>query len=353
MAKIYLSNYELKEAIDKFMGYFPEITAGTESIPTEEALGRVTSEVIFAKISSPHYNASAMDGIAVKSEMTHKASEKWPVYLKENIDFIPLDTGDPIPKGFDAVIMIEDIVKTSEDTVRIINSASSWQNIRAIGEDIVESQLILPSGHKIRPVDIGSLLAGGVNEVKVQRKPVVGIIPTGTELVEPGTTLKTGDIIDFNSRVFSADVLTWNGIPKRYPIVIDDFEMIKAAVSKAIEECDIVLINAGSSAGREDFTSSVIEELGELIIHGVAIKPGKPVMLGKISNKPIIGIPGYPVSAYFIMEHIAKKIIMKAGGLQVKKDVRLQAKLLRRVMSSLKYHEFVRVRLEQVQQCRW
>ncbi|MFB0918708.1 MAG: molybdopterin biosynthesis protein [Clostridiaceae bacterium] len=345
MAKIYLSNYELKEAIDKFMGYFPHISAGVETIPTEEALGRVTSEVVFAKISSPHYNASAMDGIAVKSEMTHKASEKWPVYLKENVDFIPLDTGDPIPKEFDAVIMIEDIVKTDENTVRIINSASSWQNIRAIGEDIVESQLILPSGHKIRPVDIGSLLAGGVNEVKVQRKPIVGIIPTGTELVEPGVELKTGDIIDFNSRVFSADVLTWNGIPKRYPIVIDDFDKIKAAVSKAIEECDIVLINAGSSAGREDFTSSVIEELGELIIHGVAIKPGKPVMLGKINNKPIIGIPGYPVSAYFIMEHIAKKIIMKAGGLQVKKDVKVQAKLLRRVMSSLKYLEFVRVRL--------
>ncbi len=345
MAKVYLSNYELSDAIQKFMSYFPSIGEGFEVIPTEEGLHRVTCEAVFASLSSPHYNASAMDGIAVKSEMTHFATEKKPVVLTENRDFVVVDTGDPIPKGFDAVIMVEDIIRVDDSRVRIIKSAISWQNIRAIGEDITQSQLILPGGHQIRPMDIGSLLAGGVNEIKVHKQPRVAVIPTGTELVEPGAPLKIGDIIDFNSRVFSAQVTDWGGIPKRYPIVRDEFELIRNAVKAAAADSDIILINAGSSAGREDYTASVIEELGELIIHGVAIKPGKPVMLGSIFGKPVIGIPGFPVSAYFVMEFIAKKIIRKAGGLPVEPDKTVQAKLLRNVMSSLKYLEFVRVRL--------
>ena len=154
MAKVYLSNYELSDAIQKFMSYFPSIGEGFEVIPTEEGLHRVTCEAVFASLSSPHYNASAMDGIAVKSEMTHFATEKKPVVLTENRDFVVVDTGDPIPKGFDAVIMVEDIIRVDDSNVRIIKSAISWQNIRAIGEDITQSQLILPGGHQIRPMDI-------------------------------------------------------------------------------------------------------------------------------------------------------------------------------------------------------
>lgn len=345
MQKVYLSNYELDEAIKMYFENLGEFNPKTEKIKTWDANGRVTASAVFAAISSPHYNSSAMDGIAVKSERTASASDRNHVILTEGEDYIIVDTGDPIPREFDCVIMVEDLIKAGENKLEIYQSTVPWQNIRPLGEDIVENQLIVPSRHKIRPVDIGALIAGGINEVEVYMRPRVGIIPTGTEIVEPGTELKVGDIIDFNSRTFSAQASDWGAIPTRYPIVKDDYDKIKAAVYKANEENDMVLINAGSSAGREDFTSSVIGELGNLIIHGVAIKPGKPVMMGVIKNKPIIGIPGFPVSAYFVMEEIAKKLILAYQGLEAEESVKVKATITRRCMSSLKYLEFVRVKL--------
>jgi putative molybdopterin biosynthesis protein len=267
------------------------------------------------------------------------------VELQEGMDYIVVDTGDPIPKDFDCVIMVEDLIRTGDKSVAIYKAASPWQNIRPLGEDIVEKQLIVPTGYSIRAVDIGAMLAGGVNTVSVCRKPRVGIIPTGTELVEPGTPLKTGDIIDFNSRVFSAQISDWGGIPKRYGIVKDDYESIKKTVEDALIECDMVLVNAGSSAGREDYTAGIIGELGEVVVHGAAIKPGKPVIMGIAGGKPVVGIPGYPVSAYFIMEKIVKEIIMSMQGLALEKPRTLEAILSRRVVSSLKYLEFVRMKL--------
>jgi putative molybdopterin biosynthesis protein len=340
-----LSNYELSEAIDIYFKKLGKLNCKTEVVNTWDANGRVTVNALFSLISSPHYNSSAMDGIAVKSEKTFKASDRNHIVLQENVDYVVVDTGDPILKEFDAVIMVEDLIKVDDNHAEIYAAAVPWQNIRPLGEDIVENQLIIPSNHKIRPVDIGALIAGGVNKIEVYKKPSVGIIPTGTELVEIGTDLKVGDIIDFNTRTFAAQVSDWGAVPNRYNIVKDDYELIKAAVIKAAEENDIVLINAGSSAGREDFTSSVISEVGELIIHGVAIKPGKPVMMGIVKNKPIIGIPGYPVSAYFVMEEIAQKLILGFQGLNETKNSTVNAVLTKRVMSSLKYHEFVRVKL--------
>lgn len=345
MQNVYLSNYELEEALKIYLSKLGPLNIETEKIHTWDAKDRVTAKAIFAILSSPHYNSSAMDGIAAKSEKTFNASDRNHVILTEKTDYIVVDTGDPIPKEFDCVIMVEDLIKVDENHVEIYQSAVPWQNIRPLGEDIVENQLIVPSRHKIRPVDIGALIAGGINQVEVYKKPKVGIIPTGTEIVEPGTELKVGDIIDFNSRTFSAQVDDWGGIPNRYNIVKDDYELIKQTVLKAIEENDMVLINAGSSAGREDFTASVIAEVGDLVIHGVAIKPGKPVMLGIIKGKPIIGIPGYPVSAYFVMEEIAKPIIFSYQGLETEAYKNVDATLTRRCMSSLKYHEYVRVKL--------
>lgn len=345
MQDIYLSNYELQEALNKYLQRLGQLNVQTEIVPTWDAKDRVTANAVFALISSPHYNSSAMDGIAAKSESTFGASDRNHVVIEEGKDYVVVDTGDPIPKEFDCVIMVEDLIKVDEAHVEIYQAAVPWQNIRPLGEDIVENQLIVPSKHKIRPVDIGALIAGGVNKVEVFKKPTVGIIPTGTELVEPGSELKVGDIIDFNSRTFSAQVMDWGGIPTRYDIVIDDYQLIKKAVQKAALENDVVLINAGSSAGREDYTSSVISEIGELVIHGVAIKPGKPVMMGVVNNKPIIGIPGFPVSAYFVMEQIAKPIIFGYQGLETKQDIHVDAALTRRCMSSLKYLEFVRVKL--------
>lgn len=343
--KIYLSNYELKDATEMFFNKLSNINGKTEQIATWEACGRVTKEAVFSKMSSPFYNSSAMDGIAVKSERTIGATDKKPVVLNKGEDYVVVDTGDPIPKEFDSVIMIEDIVQIDDYSLKIFKSAVAWQHIRALGEDIVQNSLIVPSNHVIRPVDIGAMIAGGIYEVGVYSKPSVGIIPTGTELVEPGTELEIGDIVEFNSRTFAAQVEAWGGCANRYNIVEDDYNKIKNKVKEAAENNDIVLINAGSSAGREDFTAKVIGELGEVILHGVAIKPGKPVILGIVNNKPVIGIPGYPVSAYFIMENIVKELICRYIGKKNRSLKEVDAVLSRRVMSSLKHLEFVRMKL--------
>jgi len=343
--EVFLENMDLKDAIKLYFNKLQGIEGEVENVITWDAAGRVSYSPIFAKISSPFYNSSAMDGIATLSSKTHGASDRSHIQLQEEIDYIVVDTGDPIPKEYDCVIMVEDLINVSNGKVAIYKSAAPFQNIRPIGEDIVETQLIIPSKHVIRPVDIGAIIAGGVNEIQVYKRPVVGIIPTGTEMVEPGAELKVGDIIEFNSRVFSAQVKQWGGIPLRFDIVRDDYELIKEVVRKAAEQCDIVLINAGSSAGREDFTCKVIEELGEVCVHGVAIKPGKPVILGSIAGKPVIGIPGFPVSAYFVMENIARKIVHTFIGINTEIEKNIEATLTRRTMSTLKYLEFVRVKL--------
>ena len=345
---IYLSNYGLEEAIEHYFSKI-NINRRKEIIKTEDSYGRITALPVYSKISSPFYNSSAMDGIVVDSRKTIGANEKNHIVLEEGKDYLVVDTGDPIPKEYDSVIMIEDLIKLDDGKVAIYKSAASYQNIRPLGEDIVENSLIVPSGHKIRPVDIGAILAGGVNEIEVYKKPIVGIIPTGTELVEPGVELKTGDIIDFNSRTFAAQVFEYGGVAKRYLIVADNYEKIKDTVDKAVSECDMVLISAGSSAGREDYTSKVVKELGQVFIHGVAIKPGKPVVLGSIEDKPVIGIPGYPVSAYVVMELFVKRIIEKYCGEKEKEYKKVKAILSRRIMSSLKYLEFVRMKLGKVE----
>jgi putative molybdopterin biosynthesis protein len=343
--KVFLSNMELEEAIKLYLDKISPIGSKKELIKTWDANGRVSCSPVFSKISSPFYNSSAMDGIAVLSSKTYGASERNHIELFENIDYLVVDTGDPIPKEYDCVIMVEDLINVAEGRVAIYKSASPWQNIRPLGEDIVEAQLIIPSKHVVRPVDIGAMIAGGVNEIEVYKKPLVGVIPTGTEIVEPGTDLKVGDIIEFNSRVFSSMVEEWGGTARRYDIVKDNYELIKETLKKASDECDMVLVNAGSSAGREDFTFEVIKELGEVYIHGVAIKPGKPVILGSINGKPVIGIPGFPVSAYFVMENICKKVVKAFLGQEAERPKTLEAVISRRVMSSLKYLEFVRVKL--------
>ncbi|MGH4124029.1 MAG: molybdopterin biosynthesis protein [Clostridium sp.] len=343
--EVFLSNMDLNEAINLYYNKLIPIKSEVENVVTWDCSGRVSYLPIFAKISSPFYNSSAMDGIATISTKTYGATDRKHIELQEGVDYLVVDTGDPIPKEYDSVIMVEDLINLEKGKVAIYKSATPWQNIRTIGEDIVQTQLILPAKHLIRPVDIASIIAGGVNEIPVYKRPVVGIIPTGTEMVEPGGEVVVGDIIEFNSRVFSAQVQQWGGIPLRFDIVKDDYLLIKETVKSAVEKCDIVLISAGSSAGREDFTCKVIEELGQVYVHGVAIKPGKPVILGSIEGKPVIGIPGFPVSAYFVMENICKNIVQTYQGINNEVQSTVEATLTRRTMSTLKYLEFVRVKI--------
>ena len=362
--KIYLENTPLHEALEKWTNKLNESGVNRplqgEFVKVIDSLGRVTAEAVFAKISSPFYHSSAMDGYAVKFTDTFGASEKTPKKLKIPEQAVDVTTGDPLPAGFDAVIMIEDVniisaqstehrAQTPEDEyIEIIKPATPWQHVRTIGEDIVTTELILPENHKIRPIDIGAMLAGGLTDVRVRKKPRVVIIPTGNELVEPGTKLKTGNIIEFNSRILAGVVAEWGGEPVRWEAVPDNIEEMKKTILEAAKTGDLIVINAGSSAGSKDFTSTAIKELGEIILHGLNIKPGKPVILGWINNKPVLGIPGYPVSAYITFELFSKPLIHAWQGLDSEANQTIKAKLSRQVASTLGTEEFLRVKLGEV-----
>ncbi|WP_003544422.1 molybdopterin biosynthesis protein [Desulfotomaculum nigrificans] len=349
---VYLNDKPWEEALAEYLQHLAAkgaLQPGTpEVIPTEQALGRVTAEPVFAQISSPHYNASAMDGIAVDSAITFGASDATPKRLQLGDKAQVVDTGDPIPPGCDAVIMIEDVHFVTDDVFEITSAAAPWQHVRAIGEDVVATEMILPANHTVRPVDIGGILAGGVGEIKVHPRPRVALLPTGTELVQPGTELKPGDIVEYNTRVFGAMIETWGGEPMRRPITIDDWDQLKNTIMTAVEEADVVVINAGSSAGREDFTADLIRELGTVLTHGAAIKPGKPVILGEIKGKPVIGVPGYPVSAALCMELFVRPIIYRKLGSTPPPPQTTSAIISRKMPSPMGVEEFIRVKLGQV-----
>lgn len=346
MAFEYLTNVPLEKAKKEYTelltanGFGPK----SERIPVFNACGRITAEAVYAHICAPHYAASAMDGVALDAKLSFGATESTPVTLRED-QFIVVDTGDPIPEGCDAVIMVEDIVKNDDGSITIHSAAAPWQHIRQIGEDICAGEMILSAYMKVTPASIGAMIAGGVLEISVIKKPVVGIIPSGDEIVPPCTDPKPGDILEFNSSIFSAMLREWGAEPVTYPIVPDIFEDIKAALKKAADECDIVILNAGSSAGRGDFSSSAIRELGEVLYHGIAMKPGKPAILGRMGSKPVLGVPGYPVSGIIVIEELLRPLIELCTEKAAEDSAYTDAVLTRPVVSGLKYQEFVRVRM--------
>lgn len=346
---LYLHTTPVEEARERYENVLAgKVHAKTERISVEEALGRVTSAAVYAALCSPLFNAAAMDGIAVTAKATEGASEERPLSLRRGDDFQIVDTGDPIRPPYDAVIMAEDLLESDGDVVQIMASVPSWNHVRPIGEDIVAGEMLLPNHHKIRPIDIGVLLSGGIQTIEVFERPKVGIIPTGTEIIEPGKEPEEGSIIESNSRMFGAMTVECGGVPVRYPVAADEYERIKSAVEKAVEENDIVIVNAGSSAGTEDYTVHILRELGEVVIHGVAIKPGKPVVLAVVSGKPVIGLPGYPVSAYIDFENFVKPIMAMFTGQTYGLGVNVEAVLAKRLVSSLKHKEYVRVKVGQV-----
>ncbi len=364
---------------------------GTESIPLDEnALGRVTAEPIWAEISSPHYHASAMDGFAVRAVSTNGAMPSSPVTLFVSSQAQYVDTGDPLPEWANAVIPIENVESLDErgeitsvirqpSTVRIRAAVTPWSHVRPLGEDIVATQLVLPTGHTLRPADLGAIAASGHQTIRVARKPKVAILPTGTELVPIGSKLKSGDILEYNSLVLAAQIKSMGGEPTRYPITKDDFDLICETVQKAAQTHDLVLLNAGSSAGAEDFSSKVVEKLGQLLVHGVAVRPGHPVILGiinrqyptgtmsKIENRkseivnnnthhaprntqhvPIIGVPGYPVSAALTVDIFVEALIAKWLGRRPLELPTEMATLTRKLVSPAGDDDYVRVAVGKV-----
>ena len=342
----YVTNVPLEQARREYLellehqGFEPQ----TQVIPVYESCGRVTAEAVYAHICAPHYTASAMDGVAVCARDTFGATETTPVTLHPE-QFTVLDTGDPVPEGRDAVIMVEDLVKNEDGSITIHAAAAPWQHIRQIGEDVCAGEMILPGHMTVTPAAIGAMIAGGVLELRVIRRPVVGIIPTGDEIIPPCTDPRPGDILEFNGSIFSAMVRQWGAEPVVYPIVPDDFDRIKAMVEKASDQCDMVILNAGSSAGREDFSAQVIRQLGQVLYHGIAIKPGKPAILGCRGKTAILGVPGYPVSGIIVIEQFLKPLIEHWLKTAAQPEHYAQATLTRPVVSGLKYQEFVRVRM--------
>ena len=360
---------------------------GTENIPLDEnALGRITAEPIWAEISSPHYHASAMDGFALRAVSTNGAMPSAPVTLFIGPEAQYVDTGDPLPEWANAVIPIENVESLDENdqitkdirgpkTIRIRAAVAPWSHVRPLGEDIVATQLVLPAGHSLRPADLGAIAASGHQTIRVSRKPKVAILPTGTELVPIGSKLRSGDILEYNSLVMAAQIKSMGGEPTRYPITKDNFESICERVLEAAQTHDLILLNAGSSAGAEDFSSKVVEKLGTLLVHGVAVRPGHPVILGVIARSalvlrdeaipndeeiasgkttprndvvPIIGVPGYPVSAALTIDIFVEPVIAKWLGRRPNELPTEMATLTRKLVSPAGDDDYVRVAVGKV-----
>lgn len=344
----YLDNIPIEEAKERFFDLIKSsFSFKTEVIPTVKASGRVLANAVYAKICCPHYNASAMDGIAVMAKDTYNASETTPLVLSSD-KYTVVDTGDPVPDDKDAVIMVEDISFESDGDVKIIASVHPFQNVRQIGEDICMGDMIAPSFTRITPSLCGAIIAGGITKVKVIKKPVVAIIPTGDEIVSPRENPEKGQILEFNSSIFSGMLEEWGADTSVYPIIPDKKELLKETIKDAAERFDAVLVLAGSSAGRDDYTCDIIKELGTVCVHGIAIKPGKPAVLGKIYDTPVVGLPGYPVSAIVVMREIVKDLIGYLSFVKIKEEDKLVATLGKRIVSSLKYREYVRVTLGKI-----
>lgn len=373
---IYLHDVPLVEAQARLekalrrLGLFERL--GDELIQLDEAaVGRVLAEPVWAKISSPHYHASAMDGFALRAEATASAMPNQPVALNcagsgdEQPEAFYLDTGDPLPGWADAVIPIENVEPLDESggpaanprrpaAIRLRASVTPWSHVRPLGEDIVATQLVLPAGQLLRPVDLGAIAACGHQQVRVARKPRVAILPTGTELVPIGQAVKPGDIIEYNTLVLAGQVNGWGGEAKRFAIIPDDFDQICEQVRRAASEYDLILLNAGSSAGSEDFSARVVESLGELLVHGVAVRPGHPVIMGMIDRPsgidiesvarvPIIGVPGYPVSAALTAEIFVEPLISCWLGRSAREPDSVQAALTRKVTSPAGDDDYIRM----------
>ncbi|HEX9372830.1 MAG TPA: molybdopterin biosynthesis protein, partial [Roseiflexaceae bacterium] len=367
--RYYLEDLSLDDAWQRFeaaLGRAGGIqTLPAERVPLADALGRITAEPIWAQISSPHYHAAAMDGVAVRAADTFGATETAPRRLAVGGQAIWVDTGDPLPPDTDAVIMAEHVQTMDDDTVEVMAAVAPWQHVRPLGEDIVATELILPENHRLRPVDLGAIAAAGHTDVPVRRRPRVAIIPTGTELVsikELGTwdlglgeskdshapRPKPGQIIEFNSLMLGGQVAEWGGVAERQAPVPDRRELLRAAIEAALAEHDIVVVNAGSSAGSEDYTSTVLAELGEVAVHGVAIRPGHPAILAVVAGKPALGLPGYPVSTVLTAELFLRPLVYRLLGQIPPRRPTIPATISRKLLSPMGEDEFLRVTLGQV-----
>lgn len=351
---VYLEMRSLEEARAILFAAFQELQPlAVEAVPVPEAVGRVLAWPVTAKVSSPNFHSAAMDGIAVRAADTFGAREDRPKTLTVGEGAVYVNTGHVLPEGKDAVIMIENVHVIDAATLTIEAPAFPWQNVRKLGEDIVATELLFARHHRITPYCVGALLSGGVYAVPVYKKPKVLIIPTGSELVDWQTTppedLNPGQVLETNSAVLGKLVEQCGGVYERHPAVMDDLEAIQAAVANAVAvDYQMVLTIGGSSAGSEDYAKPVVTALGEVLVHGVTIMPGKPVLVGKVEGLPVFGMPGYPVSAVIAFEQFVQPLLHQMLGQTDCERPSVPVKPTRKIASKLGVEEFLRVKLGQV-----
>ena len=348
---IYLNMKTLKEAQEILLKEFPlSDVLSNEFLSVPDAVGRVLAEPVTASLSSPNYHLSAMDGIAVKAKNTFGAGETRPKELIIGKDAFYVNTGHVLPENTDSVIMIEYVNVLDEKRIEIEAPAFPWQHVRKVGEDIVATELLFPRNHVVTPYCIGALLSGGVLSVLVKKKPKVLVIPTGSELVDWRESslkdLKPGQVLETNSFVLGKLIESSGGAYVRHEMLTDDQKKIQQAVEDGVNgDFNMILTMGGSSAGSEDYTKSVISNLGKVLVHGVTIMPGKPILIGKIKDKPVFGIPGYPVSAIIAFEQFVRPLLYKMLGQPEIERQRIQVEPTKKIPSKLGVEEFIRVKL--------
>ncbi len=406
----YLARRSLADARVEMLASAEPITRH-EVLAAEEALGRVLARAVSAARNVPHYHGAAMDGIAVRAEDTFGASEGHPLTFELGSPdtvvrpFSWIDTGNNLPLWADSVVMVERVfpgpaaagsgaaagtvaaragddccgaagaapenaatagdesgggaglVRGPERVLHLRHSQAPWQHVRLVGEDIVQSEPLLPRGHRVRPIDIGALLAAGIDRVDVRARPRVAILPTGDELVQPGNEPRPGRIVEFNSRMIAAFVREWGGDAVRLEPVGDNPEALYSRIVGALRDADVVCVIAGSSAGDHDHSAEALARFGRLIAHGIDIMPGKPAIVAAIEHLPdgpaassrvALGIPGYPVSAAIVCRELLEPLLAHLLGAARVDRVCVKALVPRKLVSKLGHEEFVRVNVGRV-----
>ncbi|CCK78473.1 molybdopterin biosynthesis protein [Desulfobacula toluolica] len=350
---VYLDLKSIKEAKKILFDQFENHVTKIETLDVVNAKERVLAKPAIAAISSPNFHAAAMDGIAVNASFTFGACEDAPITLIPDDNAFWVNTGHAMPEGTNAVIMIEHLNIIDKKNVEIEAPVFPWQHVRKMGEDIVATQLLFPRGHKINTYSLGALLAGGIFKVDVYKRPKVLIVPTGSELKQwheiSIEQLKPGDVVESNSTVLGGLCEDHGAQFDCHPMLKDNLEKIKSAIKTAAnQQYDMICIIGGSSAGSEDFAKPVISSLGELYVHGVTMMPGKPMMFGRVSDTPVFGIPGYPVSAIVAFEQFAGPLLLNMQRLPAKQPTEALVSPARKIASKLGQEEFLRVKIGSV-----
>lgn len=332
----------VKEVQEKMDHYFQRFQQNMEEISILDALGRVLAQDVYAPIDLPEFHRSTVDGYAVLSKDTFGVSESLPNFLEvvgkvemgeetelyvESGKAVYVPTGGMIPKGADAVVMIEYIEHLDEKTMAVYRPVAPGDGMISKGEDMKKGDVILSKGRKIKPQDIGALSGVGIHKVKVFQRPRVAVLSTGDEIVAPGDEIKFGQIRDINTYALSAMVMEMGGEVIYKSVIKDDYQTLKKTIQQVVDKSDLVIISGGSSVGVKDVTAKVIDDLGEpgVFVHGVAIKPGKPTIIGRIKHTAVFGLPGHPVSALIVFQIFGKYFIDKMLSIDTKDQRVVQA----------------------------